>query len=188
MLFKTGDLIACEGGVPGRCAIWENGSPMYYQKALHRIRCSDVLLNRYCEVWLSFIILSHIKDGEFTGTTIKHLPAQTLSSWIIPLPPLAEQRRIAAKVSELMPLVEGYGELEDAREELDAALPGRLRRSVLREAVRGRLAPQDASDEPAGELLGAHPRGAPAARRRRQDQAPQGRGLRHPHRFRWPPL
>ena len=151
---QDGDLIACEGGVPGRCAIWENGSPMYYQKALHRIRCSDVLLNRYCEVWLSFIILSHIKDGEFTGTTIKHLPAQTLSSWIIPLPPLAEQRRIAAKVSELMPLVEGYGELEDAREELDAALPGRLRRSVLREAVRGRLAPQDASDEPAGELLG----------------------------------
>nr|WP_275051807.1 restriction endonuclease subunit S [Collinsella intestinalis] len=151
---QDGDLIACEGGVPGRCAIWENGSPMYYQKALHRIRCSDVLLNRYCEVWLSFIILSHIKDGEFTGTTIKHLPAQTLSSWIIPLPPLAEQRRIAERVAELMPLVEGYGELEDAREELDAALPGRLRRSVLQEAVRGRLAPQDPSDEPVGELLG----------------------------------
>ncbi|WP_455138807.1 restriction endonuclease subunit S, partial [Thermophilibacter sp.] len=120
-----GDLIVCEGGVPGRCAIWEHGSPMYYQKALHRIRCSDVLLNRYCEVWLSFIILSHIKDNEFTGTTIKHLPARTLSSWIIPLPPLAEQRRIAERVSELMPLVETYGGLEDAREELDASLPGR---------------------------------------------------------------
>ncbi|MBM6786856.1 restriction endonuclease subunit S, partial [Collinsella tanakaei] len=69
-------------------------------------------------------------------------------------PPLAEQRRIAERVSELMPLVEAYGELEDAREALDAALPDRLRRSVLQEAVRGRLAPQDPSDEPAGELLG----------------------------------
>ena len=73
---------------------------------------------------------------------------------LIPLPPLAEQRRIAERVSELMPLAEAYGELEDAREELDAALPDRLRRSVLREAVRGRLVPQDPSDEPAGELLG----------------------------------
>ncbi|MBM6943576.1 hypothetical protein, partial [Collinsella intestinalis] len=69
-------------------------------------------------------------------------------------PPLAEQRRIAERVSELMPLVDAYGELEDAREALDAALPDRLRRSVLQEAVRGRLVPQDPSDEPAGELLG----------------------------------
>ena len=53
-----------------------------------------------------------------------------------------------------MPLAEAYGELEDAREELDAALPDRLRRSVLHEAVRGRLVPQDPLDEPAGELLG----------------------------------
>ena len=45
------------------------------------------------------------------------------------------------------------GELEDAREALDGGLPGRLRRSVLQEAVRGRLVPQDPSDEPAVELL-----------------------------------
>ncbi|WP_186365733.1 restriction endonuclease subunit S [Enorma burkinafasonensis] len=73
---------------------------------------------------------------------------------LLPIPPLAEQRRIAERVSELMRLVDAYGELEDAREELDAALPDRLRRSVLQEAVRGRLVPQDPSDEPAGELLG----------------------------------
>ena len=149
-----GDLIVCEGGVPGRCAIWTSNETMYYQKALHRIRCSKrLLLNTYCELYICFIVQSHVWDSCFTGTTIKHLPAQTLSSWLLPLPPLAEQRRIVERVNELMPLVEEYGGLEDAREELDAALPGRLRKSVLQLAVRGGLVPQDPADEPAGALL-----------------------------------
>lgn len=71
----------------------------------------------------------------------------------VPIPPLEEQRRIARRVDELMPLVEEYGRLEDAREKLDAELPDRLRKSVLQLAVEGKLVPQDPSDEPAGELL-----------------------------------
>ena len=151
---SDGDLIVCEGGVPGRCAIWTSNETMHYQKALHRIRCSKrLLLNTYCELYICFIVQSHVWDSCFTGTTIKHLPAQTLSSWLLPLPPLAEQRRIVGRVNELMPLVEEYGGLEDAREALDAALPGRLRKSVLQLAVQGGLVPQDPADEPAGVLL-----------------------------------
>ena len=151
---SDGDLIVCEGGVPGRCAIWTSNETMHYQKALHRIRCSKrLLLNTYCELYICFIVQSHIWDSCFTGTTIKHLPAQTLSSWLLPLPPLAEQCRIVERVGELMPLVEEYGGLEDAREALDAALPGRLRKSVLQLAVRGGLVPQDPADEPAAVLL-----------------------------------
>ena len=151
---SDGDLIVCEGGVPGRCAIWASNETMHYQKALHRIRCSKrLLLNTYCELYICFIVQSHVWDSCFTGTTIKHLPAQTLSSWLLPLPPLAEQRRIVERVDELMPLVEEYGGLEDAREALDAALPGRLRKSVLQLAVQGGLVPQDPADEPAGVLL-----------------------------------
>ena len=99
------------------------------------------------------VIYSHFKEVA-TGTAQKTVSLGNLRSVLIPLPPLAEQRRIDERVSELMPLVDAYGELEDAREALDAALPDRLRRSVLQEAVRGRLVPQDPSDEPAGELLG----------------------------------
>ena len=151
---SDGDLVVCEGGVPGRCAIWASNETMHYQKALHRIRCSKrLLLNTYCELYICFIVQSHVWDSCFTGTTIKHLPSQTLSSWLLPLPPLAEQRRIVERVNELMPLVEEYGWLEDAREALDAALPGRLRKSVLQLAVQGGLVPQDPADEPAGVLL-----------------------------------
>ena len=73
---------------------------------------------------------------------------------LMPVPPLAEQRRIAERVSELMPLVEEYGKLEDEREALDAVLPERLRKSVLQMAVEGKLVSQDPSDEPASALLG----------------------------------
>ena len=150
----NGDLIVCEGGVPGRCAIWASNKTMYYQKALHRVRCDRrLLLNAYCELYIRLVVQSHIWDGCFTGTTIKHLPTRTLSSWILPVPPLAEQHRIVERVNKLMPLVEEYGSLEDAREELDADLPSRLRKSVLQMAVQGKLVPQDTSDEPASSLL-----------------------------------
>ena len=87
------------------------------------------------------------------GATKEGLSATKAAKLIVPLPPLAEQRRIVERVSRLAPLVEECGRLEGAREELDAALPGRLRRSVLQAAVRGGLVPQDPSDEPAAALL-----------------------------------
>ena len=150
---QQGDLIVCEGGVPGRCAIWSSVEPMYYQKALHRVRPGSGIEVRYLELYLNYVVGSHLWDSDFTGTTIKHLPAQTLSRWFVPLPPLAEQRRIVAKVDELMPLVEEYGALEDERERLDSSLPDALRKSILQEAVEGRLVPQDPADEPASALL-----------------------------------
>jgi len=88
-----------------------------------------------------------------TGTAQPKMNQAKMGLIFIPLPPLAEQRRIVERVNELMPLVEEYGRLEDAREELDAALPGRLRKSVLQLAVQGGLVPQDPADEPAGVLL-----------------------------------
>lgn len=88
-----------------------------------------------------------------TATAQPGLAVSKISDALIPLPPLAEQRRIVERVDALMPLIEEYGALEDAREELDAALPGRLRKSVLQMAVQGKLAPQDPADEPASALL-----------------------------------
>ena len=88
-----------------------------------------------------------------TGTAQPKMNQAKMGLILIPIPPLAEQRCIVERVNELMPLVEEYGRLEDAREELDAALPGRLRKSVLQLAVQGGLVPQDPADEPAAVLL-----------------------------------
>ena len=72
---------------------------------------------------------------------------------LFPLPPLAEQRRIVAKIEELMPLVERYGKAQDELDKLNESLPARLRQSILQEAIQGRLVPQDPKEEPASELL-----------------------------------
>ena len=87
------------------------------------------------------------------GTTVESVIFDKVKEMLIPLPPLAEQRRIVERMGELIPLVEEYGGFEDAREALDAALPERLRKSVLQEAVQGRLVPQNPADEPASALL-----------------------------------
>jgi type I restriction enzyme S subunit len=69
------------------------------------------------------------------------------------LPPLAEQHRIVAKIEELLPKVEEYGKAQDELNKLNAELPERLKKSILQEAIEGRLVPQDPNDEPASVLL-----------------------------------
>ena len=87
------------------------------------------------------------------GTGVKHINVSLITDLLVPIPPLAEQCRIVKRVERLMPLVEEYGRLEDEREELDASLTDRLRKSVLHMAVQGKLVAQDPLDEPASELL-----------------------------------
>ena len=92
---QAGDLLVCEGGEIGRCAIW-NGSNSYvaFQKALHRVRVGDSLETRF----LRHLLQHHADTGVLarlsTGSTIAHLPQQQLRRVPVPLPPIGEQRRI----------------------------------------------------------------------------------------------
>lgn len=87
------------------------------------------------------------------GVKMPRVSTETMVSLIVPLPPLAEQRRIVAKIEELLPKVEEYGKAQEKLNKLNEELPERLKKSVLQEAIEGRLVPQDPNDEPASALL-----------------------------------
>jgi len=104
---KYGDIVMCEGGEPGRCAIWKESVPgMMIQKALHRIRPHDCLDHRF--LFYSFLHKGRIGNFAplFTGATIKHLPREKLAKVEIAFPRLDVQRRIAEILSAYDDLIE----------------------------------------------------------------------------------
>lgn len=95
---EPGDLLVCEGGEPGRSAVWEGAiEPCFYQKALHRIRPRDGRVDPY---FLMFRLWYGSVTGEFSSShrksTIAHLPLERLSELRLALPPITDQRRIAS--------------------------------------------------------------------------------------------
>ncbi len=154
-LLYGGELLFAWSGTPGTsfgAHIWNGGKALLNQH-IFNVRFSKLNLDiNYFELSINQSVLSLI-DLAHGSAGLQHVTKGTFESVLIPIPPLTEQRKIVERVDQLMPLVEEYGSLEDAREALDAALPGRLRKSVLQMAVQGKLVPQDPADEPASVLL-----------------------------------
>lgn len=107
---RYGDLIICEGGEPGRCAIWKEQIPnMKIQKALHRVRPIEGKVNNfYLFYWFLLAGKRNAIDQYCTGATIKHLPAQKLKEMVIDLPSLSTQHRIATILSRYDSLIGNY--------------------------------------------------------------------------------
>ena len=98
-------------------------------------------------------IQSVIEDQADGTTKQKELATATIKAYLTPIPPLDEQRRILAKLSEVLPVVKNYGVVYDETTAMQEAFPESLKKSILQEAVQGKLVPQDPSDEPAEALL-----------------------------------
>jgi type I restriction enzyme S subunit len=85
---KSGDIVMCEGGEPGRCAIWKEQVPgMMIQKAIHRIRCRENMDHTYLYQSLRDQGESGHLAALFTGATIKHLPREKLAKVKVVVPP-----------------------------------------------------------------------------------------------------
>ena len=101
--------------------------------------------------WLRAIKDRFVKKA--TGTTFIAITGKVVEEELIPLPPLGEQKRIVAKIEELMPFVEQYAAASAKLNTLNATFPEMMKKSILQEAVQGKLVPQDPNDEPASLLL-----------------------------------
>lgn len=87
------------------------------------------------------------------GTAQPNLNTDIIKETLLPMPPLEEQKRIVQTIEKLMPLIKEYGKAQASLEKLNEELPERLKKSILQEAIEGRLVPQDPNDEPASVLL-----------------------------------
>ena len=152
-LLKPGDLLICEGGDVGRSAVWESTQEMYYQNALHRVRFYGGINPYFFQLLLECYKGNLILDTYSKGMTIKHLVQTALNAIIFPLPPLAEQNRIVDAINRLLPFLRSYDRAEKRITALNTEFPETLKKSILQEAVQGKLVPQDPSDEPAEALL-----------------------------------
>ena len=100
-LVRKGDLLICEGGDTGRCAIWESDEPIYYQNALHRVRITNGTYNKYI-----MLIIHHYKKYGIIkklshGQTIQHFTQKGLNQLTFPIPPLSLQVQFAVQVEAI---------------------------------------------------------------------------------------
>lgn len=105
---KYGDLVVCEGGEPGRCAVWTDVSQTFrIQKALHRVRFIGDVDSFYAYRVFEYYASNGYFAKRFTGETIKHLPGEVLKNIAFPLPPITEQKRIVVRINELLAICDG---------------------------------------------------------------------------------
>ena len=87
------------------------------------------------------------------GVKMPRVGTETMVNLLVPLPSLAEQKRIVSKIEELMPFVDQYAVASTKLNTLNSTFPEMMKKSILQEAVQGKLVPQDPNDEPASVLL-----------------------------------
>ena len=147
-----GDILICarngSRALVGKSAIVDaDGMAFGAFMAIYRSPC-----NPYIQLFINSYLFRRQLEGA-TTTTINQVTQEMLKRQLCPLPPIQEQLRIVQKYTELQPLIAAYSTAYDKAHILSTAFPEALKKSILQEAVQGKLVPQDPSDEPAEALL-----------------------------------
>ena len=88
-----------------------------------------------------------------TGSTMVHVSMENMKPRLIPIPPVNEQKRIVHEIENIIPLIERYGTFQNKKEILDSNIKAFLKKSILQEAIQGKLVPQIPEEGTAQELL-----------------------------------
>ena len=151
---KCGDLIFAREAPAGNIAVIQEGELVCLgQRTVLISPIREIADSDFIALYILSPVIQTLLVKKSIGATVAHVNLKEIRPFLIPLPPLDEQKRIVAKIEKLMPLVEEYGKMEETRLQLDADLPSALEKSILQEAIQGKLVPQDPNDEPASELL-----------------------------------
>ena len=151
---EKGDIVVCIRGSLGKHAKYpfEKGA-IASSLVILRALCWDEALSDYIMMWLdSPAFFSEIRKYD-NGTAQPNLAAKSLEQFFVPIPPISEQKRILEKLDKLGSSLLSYDAAHSKSHLLAATFPEALKKSILQEAVQGKLVPQDPTDESAETLL-----------------------------------
>ena len=148
-LNKAGDvLIAMYGATIGKVAI--AGCELTTNQAC--CACTPIgIFNYYLFYFLMGNQVDFIKKGE--GGAQPNISREKLVAHLMPIPPIQEQHRIVERIKDVLPLTDKYAHSQIALDELNRSINGKLKKSILQEAIQGRLVPQVAEEGTAQEIL-----------------------------------
>ena len=132
---NRGDLVICEGGEPGRCAVWSHDETICYQKALHRVRFTDGSNPEFYMYYLWYAAQTGQLKPLFTGTGIKHLTGQSLAKVVVPTAEIATQNGIVSEIESRLSVCDSIEQTVDAALQQAEA----MRQSILKKAFEGEL-------------------------------------------------
>ena len=148
---RKGDLLVLEGGDIGRAAIWNFDYPMRIQNHIHKLRPYGQISVEFFYYVFRYYKFAGLIDGK--GIGIQGLSTKALHNLVVPLPPLAEQKRIVAKIESILPSLDAFEKAQTKLDELNASYKEGLKKSILQYAMEGKLVSQDPMEEPASALL-----------------------------------
>ena len=154
LLQKDDILFARTGGTVGKSFLVKDVPyPSIYAGYLIRTRYSNMLSAQYMKYFMECeLYWEQLRNGTI-ATAQPNCNGKTLAKMILPIPPYNEQIRITDKLNQVLEQVRRYGESQDRLDKLNIQIHDLLKKSILQEAIQGRLVAQDASDEPASILL-----------------------------------
>lgn len=158
---QKGDIIinSTGGGTVGRTgyiddSVFDKFDKFVADSHVTVVRSTKLVSHRYIYLYLLSPYIQIGIEERCTGSTNQiELRTTTISDYLVPIPPVEEQKRIVKKVESMLPIVTRYQKLQSNLEHLNSTLLPLIKKSILQEAIQGKLVPQDPNDEPASVLL-----------------------------------
>ena len=151
---EHGDILLTKVGTTGIPVIVDTTDEfsLFVSVALLKFN-QELLCNEYLVCLINSPLVQKQAEENTRGVGNKNWVMRDIANTLIVIPPLLEQQRIVSKLQEILPFADNYAQAYSKAEELNKSFPELLKKSILQEAVQGKLVPQDPTDEPASVLL-----------------------------------